>query len=1256
MNRLFPPQPPADRRSDSGFALVATLLFLAILLGAIAVLASFVTLSQRSGSAQRNASSAQQSALFGLNLALGELQSAAGPDQRVTAPASILGNSTYTGNLQPVTGQAAWTGVWKSNTVPAPNGDAAQFNPATPDTRAFVGWLVSSTDASGNFALPTALSAPTSNSTLTANQTRTLFTNADGTPYIQAGKVQIDDVPGGKRYFAFAVEDEGVKADLSWSEAPAAATTAERAQASRLSAAPGPDYAALNGIGGTSGPFPSSTYPLTIAGTAFLTNAIAPMRDPADLQVSMNATATWLKEQRANITWGSKGLLSDTKKGGLRRDLSLAFEMDGTAEAEAATKFNLQAGEFVGNGDSLSAPQKPAGLPVNERFLWRDYKGSGTPFAGSITDGNWWSRNPKPYTRRLRGPNWWALRDYYNLYKRLSGTGGDYTMQARAYFPNRSTERLAYSDYHSHFYDAQTWDVEDGINESSTSFKSSINTTEPVEDKHYLYRPARANYAPVNLGTSVLVSILAKNITGTSPNQTADLAIGLDPLFYFWNPYNRKISCENIAVVLGLGVPGRVLLDVIPASSPPADGLPTKTTYDLNLSTLLKNNVTYKSGEKLIFLIKGPFVLEPGEVVIASPIAAPSGGVGSGEAVLGYATDNNSGIIMTKLNGTSPIKVRLDDRVAFSFIQSYNGVGSSGDQARHEMDTSLPTGAGITPASLAANMRLLGEQTQHNLQMLWAGATPIADYYVSPGSDANAHTRPIRARTETVSALVDTKVIFGAHSLLIKPASPGGSGTPKPHEMFARFNPAPMLMKRDYNTLCNPNQIYRHVTASSTFAVLNDSGIDFSGAARNTFWGLSHQSSGSIAVPVSNIPSSPLFSLAAFSDANLSILGTDPFHAVGNSWSSPLIPPSSAYREQTGFWLIVAQDFSWLINDALFDRYYLSGIAPAFTIGDGGYSSTGNLTGTLTSFFSADYASAQANPVLRPYLPPGQTAAAATAELAGDDGYKKLGAYSLIAGAFNVNSTSVAAWTAFLRANRDLAISYAQNGGSEGSSGSPFPPSTSPANSAGAKPQWSGFSRLTDAQITALATRIVAQVKLRGPFMSLSDFINHKMGTVDPARSYTGALQTALDLESATGGSGINAASRAAAGGTAPKYPAAVFNGPPVLGANTTVTTGIPGDITQANLLLPLAPRLAARSDTFRIRSYGEVRSTDGTRVISQATCEAIVQRVPEYMDPVTDAASNEPWDEGAGLNQTNKMLGRRFKIVSFRWLNPNEI
>ena len=71
-----------------------------------------------------------------------------------------------------------------------------------------------------------------------------------------------------------------------------------------------------------------------------------------------------------------------------------------------------------------------------------------------------------------------------------------------------------------------------------------------------------------------------------------------------------------------------------------------------------------------------------------------------------------------------------------------------------------------------------------------------------------------------------------------------------------------------------------------------------------------------------------------------------------------------------------------------------------------------------------------------------------------------------------------------------------------------------------------------------------------------------------------------------------------------------------------------------------------------------------GNRIISKAICEAVVQRVPEYMDPDTDATNNEPWDEATNpiaptastLNATNQKFGRRFKVVQFRWLAPDEI
>lgn len=78
------------------------------------------------------------------------------------------------------------------------------------------------------------------------------------------------------------------------------------------------------------------------------------------------------------------------------------------------------------------------------------------------------------------------------------------------------------------------------------------------------------------------------------------------------------------------------------------------------------------------------------------------------------------------------------------------------------------------------------------------------------------------------------------------------------------------------------------------------------------------------------------------------------------------------------------------------------------------------------------------------------------------------------------------------------------------------------------------------------------------------------------------------------------------------------------------------GNPTAAQIHGVLAPQMAVRSDTFRIRAYGEaVNLADVTQIEAVAWCEAIVQRTP-------DTAPNG--------------LGRRFVTVTFRWLGPSDL
>ena len=80
-----------------------------------------------------------------------------------------------------------------------------------------------------------------------------------------------------------------------------------------------------------------------------------------------------------------------------------------------------------------------------------------------------------------------------------------------------------------------------------------------------------------------------------------------------------------------------------------------------------------------------------------------------------------------------------------------------------------------------------------------------------------------------------------------------------------------------------------------------------------------------------------------------------------------------------------------------------------------------------------------------------------------------------------------------------------------------------------------------------------------------------------------------------------------------------------------------------------MAPVLTVRSDTFTIRSYGASKDHSG-KILAEVWAEAVVQRLPEFVD-----ASEKAYTDIDELNEVNKVFGRRFRIISFRYL-PNEI
>ena len=532
------------------------------------------------------------------------------------------------------------------------------------------------------------------------------------------------------------------------------------------------------------------------------------------------------------------------------------------------------------------------------------------------------------------------------------------------------------------------------------------------------------------------------------------------------------------------------------------------------------------------------------------------------------------------------------------------------------------------------------------------------------------------------------------------------------------------------------------------------------------------------------VPDVPMLSLGQLTHADFTqddiwcSVGYQPGNAFGNSYFTPFVSRGSVMQQHTNLsatkvlltlppnakWLgsqstqadsitsnitlpmgtdkhVNAYDISYLMNVALWDRYFFSTLVPAVSA---------TPANSRMAFATGYSASAVQSAMINGGLNPNDPATNKPTFLA----YLPA-RYLMIDGAFNVNSTSFEAWRSVLSALRGVAYNTNAGGTGPGGTVSYFPrtmastalanesslgtqvnavlnPSNSPnySNAGVQDPtSYAGFRQLTDDQIDLLAAKIVQQVHQRGPFLSLAQFVNRSLvypyagGSPSPHLIYSvsGPLQAAIDMNTGSGFPSFNSfiagtKSNAPAdtspglfipwtngtlsnsnsatniypdgglyvGGIRPYNSQYDVNGP---SANpNSVLTGIPGWLTQADLLQVLAPILAARSDTFTIRSYGEVLNpainqanlqlapnnannpivSDPSSVLSRAWCELVVQRMPDYIasdtksldDPsaTTGYGAPNPSAKSGPLHPVNAYFGRRFRIVSIRWLSADDI
>lgn len=414
---------------------------------------------------------------------------------------------------------------------------------------------------------------------------------------------------------------------------------------------------------------------------------------------------------------------------------------------------------------------------------------------------------------------------------------------------------------------------------------------------------------------------------------------------------------------------------------------------------------------------------------------------------------------------------------------------------------------------------------------------------------------------------------------------------------------------------------------------------------------------------------------------------------IGNSFLHPMIPRDDVYqffnnsvsmemrdknnvngghtatdtKAYCDYW-----DHALLLNDALWDDYFVSSLADQTRPGA---SAALSLFENLSRLLAGE---PLANSRYQHHAT-GQTSAEIRNELEAADGYLKAAAHLMIDGMFNVNSCSVAAWQALFAGIRERQVVYRDANGDllpvevpDGRTIALSRFNTATTDQEGIDPEygitrddgmlaWSGVRFLDDAQLRKLAEECVKQVKRRGPFLNFSEFINRRLSEDD--LGIMGALQSAIDYDDSDPEPGsINYDFKSDSaymleesdlGNHAFETPEAAVG---------SRFAGIPGYVIQSDLLKPIANVLSVRDDTFRIRAYGEVRESDG-ELAARAWCEAIVQRVPEYVDPSDDASesireitSSGEFINSGELSLANLKFGRQFKIVEFRWLDASEI
>jgi hypothetical protein len=1336
----------------AGFSLILSLTMMAGIVLLVISLSAFITIESRAAMNQQLATRARLNALVSMRLALAHLQQEAGPDRRSTARADITQPGVSAGSLR----NPMWSGVWRTDHPDLPPAWLVSGRGDQPAGTQMVSLFQTGTTPDyheGYWAPWQSLSAASAANSVPLVGTGSALAAADGkaSGLVSLPKVTLpdDDVAG---TYAYWIGDEGLKARINLAD-DRSKTFGDVDQLAALRSALAPRYDALPGLGKLDEPAQLRTV-----------DSVRQLALLSGFEVGDDTHN--VRRLFHDVTVVSAGVLADSAQGGLKRDLSRAFEL---TDAEFA------ATEFGAGATGAAATHTGTGVAALTMPVLKDAGNSNLRaapiFNRSITgEGN------------LRGPTWWALRDYHRLYRQLgwsAGSGGATattipTLNARTLWPNVGAAHpsgppadsgLPNNSLRNRIYGYS--DLYDG--DLPTPIDPNVSDLLNGDAGRLITRPLNVAATPYVQRVSLAFSVNKMQWVGDwfwtringirvlAREEPVDIRLNITPIVVVHNPYNVRMAWKP-----GTGATSANKLPFAAAISLSdmndwklrfkqyREGtVDDPFVYETSLFDFLKRQSPEVQDDDTlrIYLSKDgnpDMVLEPGEFRVFS--CEPTIANWSKSIVLGNA---------------------YDTRGSFSDADpDWNFETLVPDEY---FNYDAPVGFEIIPG---------GRLRMRQALACWPGDQLVLDQKTNKsGNEIGNDKNDFFYRSSEISEVVFSDINQSKYP------SPGERTFPswyrvqdkyaKPNYEWDGRNPYPNpdspplepdliavvdITAKTADTVGAPFPLLSHsnplaatARASAGGRLATGTGQGFLGGSpsyqltvRGGGWDnvLQNYDGGKLAYGSSSLSSSgakrailleiPLVaptSLAQYAHANFGVRDQQPLLSIGNSFASPFVDAQKVFQQNGPNW--TEADQTYLLNAALWDGYFLSGLGPRMrTGGSGSVTPADPIPAGLDNATGGGRPSTDPNvvtdipavidafinggaPLANPRFSHELSSLGAEAKALALNDHRRVASVLLNEGAFNVNSTSVEAWTAFLGAAKGQVMAGVEGNSPSTSNNARFPralakvASTAAGGDAIDESNWQGFANLSDAQLEALAKAIVAENKARfalqrrterelsrapgprlfagltqpvTPYLGLAEFINRFL-TPETWANRCGALQAAILRADQQHAAGISdrlfaglpdlritpAALQTPTAGTFPHPENLDLRAQGGSTSRAHTALGAPGNLLQSDLLQALGPALATRSDTFTLRCFGEASALSGEN--GMAWMEVVVQRVPEFVDATNPAETSNsapkplapgPATEDASVSPTltpvNQLLGRRFKVISMRWIQGNEI